>query len=123
MDTMVTDNHWLCQGITLLNQDEWTHFSPIKGHIFSVSSLGEHIYGCFLLTGHEIYCIFVYKDADLFWRKELKKGKYMQRQRQKLVAQKVPGYRETAYHAIKEAIFSGYFGYGQALIEEDIAAK
>lgn len=47
----------------------------------------------------------------------------MQKHLQPLVIQKAPNYRKAAYNAIKEAIFSGYFEYGQALIEEDIATK
>ncbi|GCE16083.1 GntR family transcriptional regulator [Tengunoibacter tsumagoiensis] len=40
-----------------------------------------------------------------------------------LSIQKMPGYREAAYNAIKESILSGYFKYGEALVEEEIAAK
>ncbi|QBD76474.1 GntR family transcriptional regulator [Ktedonosporobacter rubrisoli] len=47
----------------------------------------------------------------------------MKRQLRPFEGQKAPGYREAAYHAIKEAILSGDFGYGQALIEEEIATR
>lgn len=47
----------------------------------------------------------------------------MSRSLEPLVLQKAPGYREATYTAIKEAILSGYFKYGQALIEEEVAAK
>ncbi|GCE22183.1 GntR family transcriptional regulator [Dictyobacter kobayashii] len=36
---------------------------------------------------------------------------------------KAPGYREAAFHAIKEAILSGQLKYDQPLVEEDIAIR
>ncbi len=47
----------------------------------------------------------------------------MNRSLKPLQVQRAPGYREAAYNAIKEAILSGDLGYGQSLIEEDIATK
>ncbi|GLV54212.1 GntR family transcriptional regulator [Dictyobacter sp. S3.2.2.5] len=40
-----------------------------------------------------------------------------------LVLPRASGYREAAYHAIKEGILSGYLAYGQPLIEEEIASQ
>ncbi|GCE29670.1 GntR family transcriptional regulator [Dictyobacter alpinus] len=40
-----------------------------------------------------------------------------------LAVPKAPGYREAAFHAIKEAILSGQLKYDQPLVEEDIAIK